>query len=116
MVSAEQIVLAPQGQRSNGILHKVVVYAEAAVVHITSQSRHQWQCVSDCLADAALLRRLTGCLIHPLLEQEDNRICLLLSFLFHGISGDAVILGFVFYMIEPVDVSQSLAGSVFIFI
>ena len=40
VIPAEQEVLSSQGQRSDGILHKVVVNAEAPVIHIATKP---WQ-------------------------------------------------------------------------
>ena len=52
---AEQEVLPAQGQRPDGILHKVVVDAEASVVHITAQSREKWQRVAYRFSHPAVL-------------------------------------------------------------
>jgi hypothetical protein len=88
VVSAEQIVLATQGQRSDGILHKVVVYAEAAVAHITSQTRQQGEGVFYSFAYAAVLGGLASHLIHPFLELQYDRICLLLPLLLQGVTSN----------------------------
>ena len=66
VVPAEQEVLPAQGQRPDGILHEVVVNAEASVVHIAAQSGEQRQCIADGLPDAAVLRCPPGGLVHPL--------------------------------------------------
>lgn len=55
VVPAEQEVLPAQGQRPDGILHKVVVDTEAPVVHITAQPRQKRKCIADGFPDAALL-------------------------------------------------------------
>ncbi len=55
VVSAEEMVLAAQGQRPDGILDEVVVYAEPAVGHVAAQTGHQGQRVFDGLAYAAVL-------------------------------------------------------------
>ena len=56
VVPAEQEVLPAQGQRPDGILHKVVVDTEAAVVHIAAQPRQTQKCMADGFPDAAVLR------------------------------------------------------------
>ena len=55
VVSTEQEVLPAQGQRPDGVLHKVVVDAEAAVVHVAAQPWQQGQSIADGLPDAAVL-------------------------------------------------------------
>ena len=74
MVPAEQEVLPAQGKRPDGILHEVVVDAEASVVHIVAQSGKQRQRIADGLPDAAVLRCPPGGLVHPLLELKDHGI------------------------------------------
>ena len=54
VVPAEQEVLPAQGQRPDGILHKVVVDAEAAVVHIAAQPWQQRKRITDGLPDATV--------------------------------------------------------------
>ena len=54
MISTEQEVLPAQGQRPNGILHKVIVDTEAAVVHVAAQPRQKRERVTDGLPDAAV--------------------------------------------------------------
>ena len=99
MVPAEQEVLSSRGQRPDGVLHKVVINTEAAVVHIAAQSREQRQRVADGFSDAAVLRTAGRRLIHPLLELEDNRIGFLLALHFQRVAGDAGLLRLVFDVI-----------------
>lgn len=87
VVPAEQEILPAQGQRPDGILHKVVVDTEAAVVHIAAQPR-----------------------------QKDDRIGFLLTSLLQLIAYDAGFLRLVLDAIEPVDVGQRLARRPFVLV
>lgn len=49
VVAAEQEVLSSQGQRPDGVLRKVVVDTEAAVIDISPKPRHQGKRILDRL-------------------------------------------------------------------
>ena len=99
VVPTEQEVLPAQGQWPDGVLHEIVVNAEAAVVHVAAQARQQRKRITDGLPDAAVLRA-AGCrFVHPLLELEDNRVGLFLAFLFQRIASNTGFLRLVFDVI-----------------
>ena len=52
VVPAEQVVLPSQGQRPDSILHKVVVNAEAPVIHIAAQAWQKRERITDGFSDA----------------------------------------------------------------
>lgn len=101
------------GPAADGILHKVDVDTEEAVVHIAAQPRQKRKRIADGFPDAAV-PGTAGCgLIHPLLELQDDRIGFLLTPLLQSIAGDADFLRLVLDVVESDDVGQaSLAGSV----
>jgi len=111
VVTAEQIVLAPDGQRPDAVLHHIVVYLVTAVGDVERQFFKDLIGVGDGLLHQRLRRALEDACLHPRLELLDFRISL---FLPQGLP--ALMVGFVvcrvksirfrFHIIEPPDVGQ----------
>ena len=101
-----QVVLAPDGQRPDAVLHHIVVYLVTAVGDVERQFFKDLIGVGDGLLHQRLRRALEDACLHPRLELLDFRISL---FLPQGLP--ALMVGFVvcrvkgirfrFHIIEP---------------
>ena len=60
--------------RADGILDKVVVDIDTAIVHISRESWQKAVCVGDCYSKFALGKHIGVCILHPLFKVSQGGV------------------------------------------
>ena len=116
MIAGEEIVLAAQGQRPDGILNAVVIDMITAIQHVSAQPGKESIGIDQRLAHPGFGFEQASDSVHPLFELADDGIGLLLASLQDGIGIQFGLAHLFLYPIQLANVDDRLARVLLVFI
>ena len=116
MVSAEEVVLSSDGNRTDCIFHTVVVDVVSTVKDIAAQSRKECVCIDQGLPHPGFRGEGSGHGVHPVLELLDYLVGLLMTAFLDCIIIKTGFLHLLFDAVQLADIYKGFACALLVLI